>query len=413
MNENYEIAVVGGGIVGVSTALHLLMRGAKVALIDRGPPELATSYGNAGIVGTFYLLPFDPPPFSQMLNVLLNRLPSVHIQYRHLPKSIGWIARYYLNSRREQRRILGRLYWPLIADAIREHKTLMQGTDAERYLTAHGNAFLFRTEASFASKSLELEEARQRGVPYKIMSAAEFGDIEPDIKPIYSKALYWPGNVRLTNPGAVVTAYTEKFVRDGGKFLKAKAHNLQSNGDAWRVETSNGTIQAQQVALCTGPWTGDFFRPLGYRFPLEMKRGYHRHFSAIGGAKLAHAICDVDVGYYLCPMEQGYRITTGAEFAAVDAPPTPVQLDQVLPYARELFPLGEPVESKAWLGSRPCLPDSLPIIGPAPRHKNLWFNFAQNHAGLTSGPASGRLLAEMIRGEKTFCDPYPYRADRF
>ena len=112
-------------------------------------------------------------------------------------------------------------------------------------------------------------------------------------------------------------------------------------------------------------------------------------------------------------MEQGIRITTGAEFADRDAPPTPVQIERVLPYARELFPLGEANEAEAKLGNRPCFADSLPVIGAAPRHKGLWFNFGHGHSGLTIGPSSGRLLAEMLCGEIPFCDPMPYRADRF
>ena len=122
---------------------------------------------------------------------------------------------------------------------------------------------------------------------------------------------------------------------------------------------------------------------------------------------------DADVGYLVTPMEQGIRITTGAEFAARDAQPSPVQFDRIMPRARELFPLGERVDDKTWMGSRPCLPDSRPVIGRVPKLSGLWLAVGHAHWGLTLGPATGRLIAEMIAGETPFCDPAPYRAERF
>jgi D-amino-acid dehydrogenase len=165
--------------------------------------------------------------------------------------------------------------------------------------------------------------------------------------------------------------------------------------------------------LCAGPWSAEMLKPLGYRFPLAVKRGYHQHYRAAGSATLSHAITDADYGYVIAPMEQGYRLTTGAEFADLDSPPTPVQIGRILPRARELFPFGAAVESVPWNGNRPCFADSLPVIGPAPRHPGLWLNFGHGHIGLTIGPSSGRLLAEMMSGKQPFCDPHPYRAERF
>jgi D-amino-acid dehydrogenase len=152
---------------------------------------------------------------------------------------------------------------------------------------------------------------------------------------------------------------------------------------------------------------------LGYRLPLGVKRGYHVQFTPRGNATLNRPVLDAEHGYALTPMRQGIRLTTGAEFARRDAPPTPVQLNRVEPLAREIFPLGKRVEAAPWLGSRPCLPDMLPIVAAAPRHPGLWFNFAHHHLGFTLGPATGRLLAEMMTGETPFTDPIAYAADRF
>ena len=137
------------------------------------------------------------------------------------------------------------------------------------------------------------------------------------------------------------------------------------------------------------------------------------HFGAKGNATLGRTVLDADYGYALAPMRQGIRLTTGAEFARLDAPSTPVQLDKVDPTARKLFPLEDRLDKKPWLGRRPCLPDMLPVIGAVPGHKGLWADFGHHHLGLTLGPISGRLVAEMMTGQPTFTDPAPYRIDRF
>jgi D-amino-acid dehydrogenase len=167
------------------------------------------------------------------------------------------------------------------------------------------------------------------------------------------------------------------------------------------------------VVLALGPWTPDVLGSLGLRLPLAVKRGYHRHFRPRGNAGLTRPVVDADVGYCVAPMEQGLRLTTGAEFAARDAPPTPVQFDRLLPAARALFPLGDELEAATWMGSRPCFADSRPVIGPADGHPGLWLAFGHAHWGLTLGPATGRLVAELVTGTPAFCDPAPYNAARF
>ncbi len=179
------------------------------------------------------------------------------------------------------------------------------------------------------------------------------------------------------------------------------------------MQTSTGPVTAPEVVVAMGSWSDDVLRPLGYRFPLGIKRGYHMHYRAEGNATLARPVLDAQNGYVITSMTAGIRLTTGAEFATRDAPPTPRQLDRVEPLARGIFPLGARVDAQPWLGRRPCLPDMLPVIGKAPRHQGLWLDFGHHHLGLTLGPVSGRLLAELMTGEAPFTDPTPYRADRF
>jgi D-amino-acid dehydrogenase len=137
------------------------------------------------------------------------------------------------------------------------------------------------------------------------------------------------------------------------------------------------------------------------------------HLAPRGNAVLRGPVLDADLGYLLAPMNRGIRLTTGVEFARRDRPPTPVQIERALPRAHALFPLGDPVDAKPWMGARPCLPDMLPVIGKGARHPGLWFDFGHQHHGLTLGPATGRLLAEMMTGETPFADPSPFAAERF
>jgi D-amino-acid dehydrogenase len=217
----------------------------------------------------------------------------------------------------------------------------------------------------------------------------------------------------VSNPFALTRAYAARFGALGGLTLTGDARSLHRAGPGWRVETNEGGVDAREVVVALGPWAPDLFDRLGLRLPLMVKRGYHRHFHAQGNAGLARPVLDADAGYVITPMEQGLRMTTGVEIAARDAKPTPVQFERLLPKARELFPLGERVDEETWLGSRPCFPDSRPVIGPAPGLAGLWLAIGHAHWGLTLGPATGRMIADMMTGATPFCDPAPYRAERF
>jgi D-amino-acid dehydrogenase len=195
--------------------------------------------------------------------------------------------------------------------------------------------------------------------------------------------------------------------------VQGNAATLETEGGGWKLRTAAGALEAGGAVVALGPWSDVLTRTLGYRLPLAVKRGYHMHYRAAGEAKLNHPILDVERGYFMGPMQLGIRLTTGAEFALRDALRTPVQLARAEPIARDLFPLAERLDNEPWMGARPCTPDMLPVIGPAPWHKNLWFAFGHAHHGLTLAAVTGRLIAEMATGEAPFVDPAPYAAARF
>jgi D-amino-acid dehydrogenase len=248
------------------------------------------------------------------------------------------------------------------------------------------------------------------GLNFKTHDAKALQAMEPHLAPVLVGALHWTDPLATVDPQALALGYLRLFEKLGGRFVQGNAGSLEAG---WRVRTADGPIEARDVVVALGPWADVVTRGLGYDLPLAVKRGYHMHYRAAGRAVLNHPVLDTERGYFLAPMQRGIRLTTGAEFARRDGMKTPVQLNRAEPIARELFPLAERLDTDAWMGSRPCTPDMMPVIGPAPRHANLWFAFGHAHHGLTLGPVTGRLIAEMVCGEKPFVDPAPYRADRF
>ncbi|MBM3337605.1 MAG: FAD-binding oxidoreductase, partial [Betaproteobacteria bacterium] len=258
----------------------------------------------------------------------------------------------------------------------------------------------------------QAEQSRDYGLKVRVLSAAELRIAEPNLSAVAQGGVHYPDSRQIQDPYDLTLAYLRLFEQRGGQFLRGDAASLRAEANHWRVDTSVGSVHATDAAVALGPWGASLAKRLGYRLNMGVKRGYHMHFDR-AAASLSHVIVDVDHGYALAPMKKGIRLTTGAEFARRDAPPTPVQLDTLEPIARRLLPIGARLEAAPWLGARPCTADMLPIIGPVPAHRGLWFCFGHAHHGLTQAASSGRLLAEMINGKDTYIDPSPYRVDRF
>jgi D-amino-acid dehydrogenase len=409
-----DAIVLGAGIVGTSIALHLLKRGLAVALVDRRGPGEETSYGNAGIIEGSTLLPHPfPRRPSALMRIALKRATEANYHLSFLPRVAPWLLAYRSNSALARRMEFADAMRPMFARALPEHEALIAEAGAGRYLRKAGWLKVYRSDEGFAGTAPERELAGRLGLPCEVLDPDGARALEPSLAPAFRHAIFLPEAASITNPLALTRAYAARFTALSGLVLKGDARSLHRNGTQWRIETPEGPIDAAIAVLALGPWTPDVLGAFGLRVPLAVKRGYHRHFRPRGNAGLTRPVVDADVGYCVAPMEQGLRLTTGAEFAARDAPPTPVQLDRLMPAARALFPLGEPVEEMPWMGSRPCFADSRPVIGPAPGQPGLWLAFGHAHWGLTLGPATGRLIAELIAGAAPFCDPRPYRADRF
>jgi D-amino-acid dehydrogenase len=410
-----DVLVLGAGMVGVSAALHLQQRGRDVILVDKH--ALAgeeTSFGNAGVIECASVFPYMfPRDIGQILQYAINRAPQVHYRFSDLPAFLPWLVRYFMASSPDRTMHSAMAELPLIRRSLVEHEVLMAEAGVPELLRRTGWLKLFRSDATLTNAAKDLERARQYGVAGEVLDSAAIAAREPNLSGEFAGAVYLPAPGFVPDPGGLAKAYATLFKRKGGRLVVGDAATLQQDAAGWRIAGSDGAAVAREAVVALGPWSDLVFRPLGYAIPLGIKRGYHLHLAPRGNAVLQHPVLDADLGYLLAPMNRGIRLTTGVEFARRDAPPTPVQLQRVLPQAHKLFPLGNAIDAKPWMGARPCLPDMLPVIGKAPRHRGLWFDFGHQHHGLTLGPATGRLLAEMMTGETPFADPGPFAVERF
>ncbi|MQA22310.1 NAD(P)/FAD-dependent oxidoreductase [Rugamonas rivuli] len=408
-----EILVLGAGMVGVSAALELTLRGHAVTLVDRRAPGQETSYGNAGVIQREAVEPYGMPrDLGTLLSVALRRSLDVHYHVGGLLSVLPQLFRYWRASAPDRHRQISRQYASLIAHATSEHERYMALADAQDLVRKDGLRLVYRTPQAFDQALLDSERLqREYGIVFAPMDGDALSAAEPAFRIALAGAVHWLDSWSVSDPGALVERYARLFQQQGGRLLVGNAESLRATASGWQIDTTQGTVDAAHAVVALGPWAAQLTRRLGYRLPLFVKRGYHRHYT--GGASVKLPMLDAERGYVLSPQRRGLRLTTGAEIAHQDARPTPHQLTGAEAEARGLLTLGEPVEVDPWLGSRPCCADMKPVIGRAPLHKGLWFNFGHGHQGFTLGPASARLLADLIENRAPYTDAQPFSPARF
>ncbi len=409
-----EIMVMGAGIVGISTALALQKRGQHVVLMDRNEPAKGASFGNAGMIHGEAVFPLAfPRNILELAKFGLNQSPALHYHLRALPALAPFLYHYWKNSAPEQHRKIAHSYAALTLNSRAAHETLIPDAKADHLIRDDGCYLVFRSEKE-AKPGIEEAELSKTlyGVDYTLLEKDDFAKVEPSTTGI-THALHWHDSLTVTDPYALTKSYYDLFIERGGQFVRADAHEIFSKPTGWQLQAQSETIDAEQLVVCLGARSNQFTRSLGLNFPLAAKRGYHAHFKTNEHKPLNNTLIDHVRGYSLAPMQQGIRLATGIEFANIDAPPSPAQVPRAIKSAQEYFPLGERIKEDIWMGERPCLPDMLPIIGPAPDRNDLWLGFGHGHQGFTMGPVTGELLAQMMLGEETQIDPTPYSAARF
>jgi len=406
--------VLGAGMVGVSCALALQKRGYAVTLVDRREPGRETSYGNAGVISRSSIMPLNNPGlWANLPRYLGNRHAAVRYRLGHLAARPGWIISFLNEARPVRLAARVAALESLIAPALPLHKRLMTEAGIAWRLRDTGFLELWRSEKGRAAASARQAFLADHGVRTDALDRQGLSALEPSLNPIFSTALLHQDSASVDWPGAVVAAYAALFAARGGTVLCDEVSSVARVGERWRAAGRAAQHEADILVVALGPWSADLLRPLGLKVPLGAERGYHRHYKPVSGRFLDRPIYDVEASYMLAPMELGLRLTSGVELAHRDAPDDHAQIEQVLPRAREAFPLGEPIDDTTWRGSRPTLPDSLPMIGPAPRHPGLWLAFGNQHIGFSTGPVTGEILAALVNGEAPPADPHPFRPERY
>ncbi len=425
----YDAIVIGAGMVGTSTAWHLQNNGSKVLLLDRKRPGLETSYGNAGLIQreAVHTHPF-PRQITEMVRVLPNQ--GTDIRYR-IPAILRYhqaLLKYWQYSSPASVKQIESEWQTLIAHCTSEHQVMIEASGADELITRDGWLQLHRSEETLNAAIDEAVIDREKGVKHKVLSVAELQELEPNANfEDFVGAIHWLNSWQVSNPGDLVKAYAEHFEALQGDIAQSNvkeivpdvsspdtgADNDGNKGKGWKVVTDEATYYCDDLVIAAGPWSNELIRPLGYNLPLFPMRGYHQHFKISDKNTIHHSMFDMDKGFVMGPMQQGIRITTGAEMTTMDAPKNFGQLNTVLKLARKILPLDDAVEEEAWAGARPCMPDMKPIIGAAGKHDKLWFAFGHSHQGFTLGPITGRLIEELIHDKPLTLDIEPFNAQRF
>jgi D-amino-acid dehydrogenase len=407
-----DVIVLGAGIVGVSAAYATRQRGLSVVLVDRREPGSETSYGNAGILSSGSISPLNTP---SLWNALPKYLTNRHAALRWDPawamRNIGWLIRFLSNATPAHTRPRATALHGLIGASLKLHRDWIVRADAAQRIRETGWLKAWRSDA-VAQATAEQALLTEYGIGSELLDRQAISALEPDILPVYQVGLLHTQTASVDSPGNVVKAYARMFVGSGGQIRQSEIRAIMPDGDGWRVVLGDGAISARHLVVALGPWSADLLRPLGYRVPLAFERGYHQEFKPNVKRTLRRPIHDADSAFLMTPMEQGIRVTSGVELTSRDAPSSLAQLDAVVPVARSVVEFGEAV-GQPWRGARPTLPDSLPMVGPAPRHSGLWLVFGHQHIGFTTGPASGAAIAAMIGGAPPPFDTDPFSPSRY
>lgn len=410
-----HIAVIGAGIVGTCSALMLQEAGYQVSLIDRRLPGCETSYGNAGVLCDSAITVLNSPDLLKSLpSLLFQRGNDLHYAPKFIMRHLPMFMRFLFYCHPAHNKRCAPALRAMQLRSISQHKTWIKQAQVDALLQSSGWLKVFRQGQTLQSALEGYAFLRDFGCELEQFSAEALREYEPALSEIYVGGVLFKNTYRVNDPAALTQAYLRLFKEAGGRLLTHNVVDLRQEQGEWQVVDHLGvTEKADELVIAAGPWSPDLVQRLGYRIPMFWERGYHQHFAAVEDRIPRRSIHDVDAGFVLSPMAQGLRVLSSVELAHRDAPPNYRQLQACVHAAREAIPLGVALDEKPWLGARPTLVDSMPIVGRAPRHAGLWFNFGHQHLGLSMAPGSAVLLRDLMQGQRGDVPADPFRADRF
>jgi D-amino-acid dehydrogenase len=396
----------------MSAALYLQRDGHEVTVIDPRAPGTGTSFGNAGGAVYTSCAPLALPGILKRVpGMMLDPLGPMVLRWRYLPRIAPWLIELLRASRPERVEAISIALAALNRGAPAAWRDLARQSGAEDLLRPVGWLKVYETDAGLAATAPDRGLMARRGRKFELLNADELRQLEPGLAPIFRHGFFQPESDFVANPGRAIERFAADFASRGGRVLRDEVTGFALQAAPRRVETLSGGVETEAIVLAAGAWSRGLARQLGARARLDTERGYHIMLSG-EGVRLGRPTVHGEQGFVLSPMETGIRIASQVEFAGLEAPADFRRIRGLLPRAKRMLPGLDTTERSAWLGFRPSLPDSLPVIGPSPRHRDVYLAFGHGHLGLTQGPVTGRIVADLAADRDPGLDLAPYRPGR-
>ena len=414
MSEKKTIAIIGAGIVGVSAAVWLQREGHKVILIDKAGPGEGTSHGNGGVLASCSIVPVTVPGLLRKApKMLLSPLQPLFLKWGYLPKLVPWMTRYLSHANASDVERIAAALTPIVGDSLNDHKALAEGTGAEKWIVPSDYLFLYKDRTHYKEDAFGWDIRRRNGFIWDELEGPAFHAYDP----VYSEDIGFAAKLsdhgHITDPGRYVKDLAAYVEANGGTILRAAVDDVvQENGKVTGVRTGGETIACDTAIVTAGVWSGPLAKRLGISVPLESERGYHLELVE-PSAMPRSPVMVVSGKFVATPMDGRIRLAGIVEFGGLDAPASRAPFELMRKNARMAFPGLTWKEEVEWMGHRPAPTDSIPIIGEAPGISGAYMGFGHHHIGLTGGPKTGRLLAQMIAGRTPNTDMSVYAPSRF
>ncbi|WP_151717897.1 NAD(P)/FAD-dependent oxidoreductase [Gemmobacter serpentinus] len=414
MTEHHssEIAVIGAGVIGMACALQLAQDGKRVVIVDPGQPGMGASYGNAGTIADYAVQPVGTPEVLKNLpSLLFDRNSPLSIRHAALPTLAPWLLRFARQSLPGPAARNAQAIAALVASANASWKGFATEIGAERLLRHEGCLYLYETAGAFRAAGKDMAARKALGITAELLRPDEIAAMEPGLPPLEGGAAFFPQAVFLSDPGAVMGLLAARLAALGVPHLTFAAQSLKRGPAGVTVEAPGWHLHARHVVLATGAHGRALALQAGDRVPLETERGYHVEWE-MERPRLTRPACPTSRGFYLCPMTGRLRVAGTVELGGLTAPPSPHRINRLVKGAQAIFPdLGPP--TRDWMGFRPSMPDSLPVISPSRAGRDVIHAYGHGHIGLTLAPITARIVADMIAGRQPELDVSPYRVTRF
>ena len=409
-----DVAVIGAGIIGLSVAMYLLAQGRKVLLIDRKGIGQETSAGNAGALAFSDIMPLASKRIlMQAPRWLMDPLGPLAIRPGYALQIASWLMRFGLASRPSAYAASTLAITQLMRLAAQEFHQMLGQANASHMLRRDGSLQVYEGEAQFQMSLAGWEARTQAGIEFEHVRGERLQQLQPGLASSITAATFVPQWATVSDPFEVCSALGHHLLSHGATLRKNEVQHLIPNSGGVLLQLSQGSaIQAKQAVIATGAWSRQLAAGLGNAVPLETERGYNTTL-ALDAFDLKRQIIFGAHGFVATPLSTGIRIGGAVELGGLKLPPNFTRASDMLSKASRLLPGLRTEGGKQWMGFRPSLPDSLPVIGHSAATPRVVYAFGHGHLGLTQSAATGKLVSELLAGKKPSLTLEPYRANRF